>query len=120
MLDSALPVYAIVPVMRAAAAGQVIEVAWMHWSIDGAPSATVISEGLYVLESGIGAYLMGVGRHRRRRGSGDPNEFYEGVIYPWVSEKAGPRPTRSGRPARPKTCHPIDSSWLAAPLGAAA
>jgi AcrR family transcriptional regulator len=50
-----LPSDALVPVMLAAAAGGVIQAAQTHWSIHGGDLATVISEGLDVLESGIGA-----------------------------------------------------------------
>ena len=62
-----LPIDALVPVMLAAAAGGVIQAAQTHWSIHGGNLATVISEGLDVLESGIGADPMGWSAHKRTR-----------------------------------------------------
>ncbi len=49
-----MPSETLVPTMLAAAAGGVIQAAQTHWSIHGGDLATVISEGLDVLESGIG------------------------------------------------------------------
>ena len=49
-----MPSDALVPTMLAAAAGGVIQAAQTHWSLHGGDLATVISEGLDVLESGIG------------------------------------------------------------------
>jgi AcrR family transcriptional regulator len=49
-----MPSEALVPTMLAAAAGGVIQAAQTHWSLHGGDLATVISEGLDVLESGIG------------------------------------------------------------------
>ena len=62
-----LPSDALVPVMLAAAAGGVIQAAQTHWSIHGGDLATVISEGLDVLESGIGTDPKTWSTHKRKR-----------------------------------------------------
>ena len=49
-----LPSDALVPTMLAAAAGGVIQAAQTHWYFHGGDLATAISEGLDVLERGIG------------------------------------------------------------------
>ena len=45
----------LVPTVLAAAAGGVIQAAQIHWFFHGGDLATAISEGLDVLENGIGA-----------------------------------------------------------------
>lgn len=49
-----LPSDAFVPTMLAAAAGGVIQAAQIHWFVHGGDLASAISEGLDVLEQGIG------------------------------------------------------------------
>lgn len=49
-----MPSDSLVPTMLAAAAGGVIQAAQTQWSLHGGDLATVMSEGLDVLESGIG------------------------------------------------------------------
>jgi TetR/AcrR family transcriptional regulator, regulator of mycofactocin system len=49
-----VPSDALVPTMLAAAAGGVIQAAHTHWFLHGGDLATTMSEGLQVLETGIG------------------------------------------------------------------
>jgi hypothetical protein len=66
-----LPSDALVPTMLAAAAGGVIQAAQTQWYFRGGDLATAISEGVDVLERGIGtdptAWSAGT-RSPRRRG----------------------------------------------------
>ena len=66
-----LPSDAVVPTMLAAAVGGVIQAAQTRWYLLGGDLATGISEGLEVLERGIGAdpstWSEGRGRPKRRR-----------------------------------------------------
>jgi hypothetical protein len=50
-----LPSNALVPTMLAAAAGGVIQASQTHWYFEGGDLVTAFSEGLEVLEHGIGA-----------------------------------------------------------------
>jgi AcrR family transcriptional regulator len=52
-----LPSDALVPVMLAAAAGGVIQAAQTHWYFEGGDLPTAISDGIEVLERGIGTDL---------------------------------------------------------------
>jgi AcrR family transcriptional regulator len=52
-----LPSDGLVPTMLAAAAGGVIQAAQTHWFFNGGDLATTISEGLEVLEKGVGTGL---------------------------------------------------------------
>ena len=62
-----LPSDALVPTMLAAAAGGVIQAAQTHWCFHGGDLATIISEGLDVLESGIGTDPKTWSAHERTR-----------------------------------------------------
>jgi AcrR family transcriptional regulator len=50
-----LPPQALAPTMLAAAAGGVIQAAQIHWYFDGGDLATAVTEGLGLLERGLGS-----------------------------------------------------------------
>ena len=67
-----VPSTALVPTMLAAAAGGVIQAAQTRWYLEGGDLATAFSEGLEVLERGMGSdpTTWGTGRTKPKRSSG--------------------------------------------------